>query len=85
MTRTDNQDLLGHLLQKYKKASSNVQSQKTVLKAYKNIADISSAAEPINNRRCQLLKALDQLADIGQKSLTEATRKVQELEVLNSV
>ena len=85
MTSNDSQELLGYLLKKYKKASMNVQSQKTVLNAYKSIADISSAAEAISNRRYQLLKALEQLADIGQKTITEATRKVRGFEIENRV
>ncbi len=83
MTRTNSQDLLGCLLQKYKKASSRVQSQKTVIRSYENIAHISSAKEAINNRRAQLLKEIDHLADIGEKALVESTKKIIEFEALN--
>jgi len=55
MTKKSSQDSGSSLLQKYKQASSKVKSQKAVIKAYENIADISSAAEAIKNRQELLL------------------------------
>lgn len=83
MTRKSSQDVLACLVQEYKVASSKVQSQKTVIREYEKIGDISSAAEAINNRRGQLLKELGHLADIGAKALAESTKKIISLEVRN--
>ena len=43
-------DLLDGLLQKYEDASVNVQSHKTVIKAYGNIAHMSAVAEVVSAR-----------------------------------
>lgn len=75
--------MLDCLVQKYKVASSKVQSQKTVIREYEKIADISSAAEAINNRRDQLLKEIGHLVDSGAKTLAESSRKILKLEVQN--
>lgn len=83
MTRKNSQDVLDCLVQKCKVASSKVQSQKTVIREYEKIADISSAAEAINSRRDQLLKEIGRLADIGAKALAESTKKILALEVQN--
>lgn len=83
MTRKSSQDLLGSLLQKYKAASSKVQSQRTVIREYEKISDSPPAAEALNNRRDQLLKEIGHLADIGEKALAESTSKIQDLEVQN--
>lgn len=76
-------DLLVALLQKYEDASTKVQSQKTVLKAYKSITDISAATEIVSAKQDQLLMALDQLASAGGKALAECKVKIQRLEGLN--
>jgi len=83
MTRKSSQALLACLLQKYKKASSKVTSQKTVIKAYENIADISSAAEAISNRQDRLLIDMDYLVNIGEQVVVESSRKILELEGQN--
>jgi regulator of replication initiation timing len=90
MTRKDSQDsldidLFGGLLQKYEDASANVQSHKTVIKAYENIGDVASAAKVVKNRRDLLLIAFEQLTSIGEKALAEFTMKVQELKGLNRI
>ena len=76
-------DLFVALLQKYEDASAKVQSQKTVIKAYENITDISAVTEIVSARQDQLLIALDQLASIGEKAFAECKIKIQKLEGIN--
>lgn len=88
MTRKNRQDsknvdLLDALLQKYEDASAKVQSHRTVIKAYENIPDISVVTEIVSARQSHILIALDQLANAGEKVVTECTIKIQKLEESN--
>lgn len=83
MTMKSSQDLFGSLVQEHKKATLKVQSLRTVIKEYEKIADLPSTVEVIDNRRDQLFKELDHLADIGSKALVESIKRIQELEVQN--
>jgi len=83
MTKKSSQDSGSSLLQKYKQASSKVKSQKAVIKAYENIADISSAAEAIKNRQELLLIEQGYLVKIGEQIIVESTRKIKELKGMN--
>ncbi len=78
-----NTDLLATLMQKYEDASLKVQSQKTVIKAYENITDISAVTKIVSAKQDQLLIALDQLASVGGKALAVCKIKIQKLEELN--
>ena len=76
-------DQLHALLQKHEAAFAKVQSHKTVIKAYENIANIAVATEIISVKQSELLIALDQLSSAGRKALAECTVTIQKLEGLN--